>query len=781
MFQYNNIEFYSSYCEQLTDFLLIENFEQKGNNYIGKIAAKRTIHKLEIEVTIPVTFPHNKLKFETNSLYGYPHLILGQNGLSWFCLNSAFAETAREQLDEEFNRLRRWIKLQMRPELPAIIKKEETRIALTAFQAHKNGNGVEIAEFISNKNQLTFVGDFAKDPTNFKESGELHCVKHQSEKITVFQSPIGMNEKLPYVVVDHFPKNMDGFSSLVEEFGWSNELCEKLLPDFNWGKKKAEAHFKFKEGYYGVCKKDEIESDYAELCQIIKERTFHKEDLSIIKDSLSKFVDYCNNRWKGIKMNLKDPEIELYEEAEFNYHIYQYSYHYFALAIKKKDDLYWLLIKTNRDNIKYSKRNFDLGRYEYEIKTVSDISFDSSSTNKIITYDDYFGRGRLSDHLVNKKILLIGLGAIGSYVAESLARGGAKHITVCDGDLVEPGNICRASYENNSIGENKASAITKKIKAISPFCNVNSLSDWYYNRNTQIYQLENHDFYGDVNYESQKSFIQTLEKYDIIIDCTASNELLHFLSYAVKDRLLLSLCITNRSQNCLLLSNSHANPFELRKHYLSRIEQDTKNYYVEGTGCYAPTFVASGCDIIPFANLAVRKLSRNLEVNKKVSSTIWNYEEDTISADELLSFKLENSSIRLIISQKTREAALQLPILKDGSVGYLVGGYSIDRTEIFATHIIGCQDAESTLEHIQKKTEGILYFIGIFTLSGREVNEPPLKGISQLKALAHNSEVNTNNPLLALLNSDGTISFSLFIGEEIVPFECESKTLHKIY
>lgn len=74
-FKYKDADFYNAYCEQLEDFILLEYFEDMKENYVGKLLAKNTIHRLELVVRIPKTFPHNKLYFYTSSLYGYPHLI----------------------------------------------------------------------------------------------------------------------------------------------------------------------------------------------------------------------------------------------------------------------------------------------------------------------------------------------------------------------------------------------------------------------------------------------------------------------------------------------------------------------------------------------------------------------------------------------------------------------------------------------------------------------------------------------------------------------------------
>ena len=47
------------------------------------------------------------------------------------------------------------------------------------------------------------------------------------------------------------------------------------------------------------------------------------------------------------------------------------------------------------------------------------------------------------EKLTNKKIVLFGIGGVGSYVAEALARCGIGHITLIDKDNVDITNINR--------------------------------------------------------------------------------------------------------------------------------------------------------------------------------------------------------------------------------------------------------------------------------------------------------------------------------------------------
>ena len=62
------------------------------------------------------------------------------------------------------------------------------------------------------------------------------------------------------------------------------------------------------------------------------------------------------------------------------------------------------------------------------------------------SYDYYFGRGKLSSNITKSKILIIGIGAIGSIIAKTLTRSGCTRIDIVDFDIKEPENVCRSEY-----------------------------------------------------------------------------------------------------------------------------------------------------------------------------------------------------------------------------------------------------------------------------------------------------------------------------------------------
>ena len=81
------------------------------------------------------------------------------------------------------------------------------------------------------------------------------------------------------------------------------------------------------------------------------------------------------------------------------------------------------------------------------------------------------------EKLKNSKIVLFGLGGVGSYIAEALARVGVGNLIIVDGDTVDITNINRQLIANiNTIGKNKAELVKERISLINPLANVVAIS-----------------------------------------------------------------------------------------------------------------------------------------------------------------------------------------------------------------------------------------------------------------------------------------------------------------
>ena len=76
-------------------------------------------------------------------------------------------------------------------------------------------------------------------------------------------------------------------------------------------------------------------------------------------------------------------------------------------------------------------------------------------------------------NLQKSSVMLIGLGAVGGYVLEALARAGIGHLLLVDFDEFEESNINRQILAlNSTLGQKKTSVAMARVKDINPDCQV---------------------------------------------------------------------------------------------------------------------------------------------------------------------------------------------------------------------------------------------------------------------------------------------------------------------
>jgi tRNA A37 threonylcarbamoyladenosine dehydratase len=77
--------------------------------------------------------------------------------------------------------------------------------------------------------------------------------------------------------------------------------------------------------------------------------------------------------------------------------------------------------------------------------------------------------------LEDARVLVIGLGGVGSWCAEALARTGIGRLTIVDHDLVAASNINRqAQAVSGTIGASKAEALAVRLREINPHANIDA-------------------------------------------------------------------------------------------------------------------------------------------------------------------------------------------------------------------------------------------------------------------------------------------------------------------
>ncbi|MDE5848409.1 MAG: tRNA threonylcarbamoyladenosine dehydratase [Muribaculaceae bacterium] len=110
----------------------------------------------------------------------------------------------------------------------------------------------------------------------------------------------------------------------------------------------------------------------------------------------------------------------------------------------------------------------------------------------LLVGDEAMGR------IARARVILFGVGGVGSWVAESLVRTGICHITLVDSDRVAPTNVNRQMpATSETIGEIKTEAARRRLLAINPEADVTTLTLFYDAETAPQIDLAEYDYIVD--------------------------------------------------------------------------------------------------------------------------------------------------------------------------------------------------------------------------------------------------------------------------------------------
>lgn len=138
--------------------------------------------------------------------------------------------------------------------------------------------------------------------------------------------------------------------------------------------------------------------------------------------------------------------------------------------------------------------------------------------------DDMYNRTRLllGDEnvrkLQQKKVVICGIGGVGSYCLEALARVGVGNLVLVDKDVVDVTNINRQIIAlNSTIGMDKVEAAKKRVLDINPNCNINTIKQNITKENIS-------DILRDNDFDYVVDCVDNIEaKLSIILYCYKNN------------------------------------------------------------------------------------------------------------------------------------------------------------------------------------------------------------------------------------------------------------------
>lgn len=102
------------------------------------------------------------------------------------------------------------------------------------------------------------------------------------------------------------------------------------------------------------------------------------------------------------------------------------------------------------------------------------------------------------ERLANAKVIIFGVGGVGSWCAESLVRSGVRHITIVDSDRVCITNINRQLMANlSTVGQVKVDALKEHLLLINPTAEIDARQKIFCLDTSCEFHLEEYDYIVD--------------------------------------------------------------------------------------------------------------------------------------------------------------------------------------------------------------------------------------------------------------------------------------------
>ena len=261
----------------------------------------------------------------------------------------------------------------------------------------------------------------------------------------------------------------------------------------------------------------------------------------------------------------------------------------------------------------------------------------------------------------DKNVEIWGCGAIGTHIAESIARAGAKRIVLYDNGRVMPGILVRQGFDDNDIGLPKVEALQKRLTRIDP------------------------DIKIECHYENLINILdkkRSADEIDLLLDCTGSTNLRCKLESTLRNWASLppiaSLGVSHFSNAeaalaTLSMPEHSGGPLDLvrqlkiRACRTSELEELLETFWPKKPrtehfqpepGCSEPTFVGSDADISTLSARMLNAVTSALQDTEAATGYGWllhttgplhsfTFSPDTVIATNESSLEIRVSSAAL--------------------------------------------------------------------------------------------------------------------------------------
>lgn len=148
--------------------------------------------------------------------------------------------------------------------------------------------------------------------------------------------------------------------------------------------------------------------------------------------------------------------------------------------------------------------------------------------------------------LQDSHVLVVGIGGVGGFVTEALARAGVGELTIIDNDIVSISNINRQIIAlESTIGQPKVNVMQERLHDINPNLKVNSIQRFLTKENILSLNFERVDYIVDAidNITAKIALIEKAKKYNRnIISCMGTGNKLDYTKLKIDDIANTSVC-----------------------------------------------------------------------------------------------------------------------------------------------------------------------------------------------------------------------------------------------
>jgi tRNA A37 threonylcarbamoyladenosine dehydratase len=102
------------------------------------------------------------------------------------------------------------------------------------------------------------------------------------------------------------------------------------------------------------------------------------------------------------------------------------------------------------------------------------------------------------ERLDQRRVIIFGVGGVGSWCAESLVRSGISRLTIVDSDCVSVTNINRQLMATTkTVGQVKVDALKERLLSINPKAEITALQQVFSEETAESFQLDTYDYIID--------------------------------------------------------------------------------------------------------------------------------------------------------------------------------------------------------------------------------------------------------------------------------------------